>query len=90
MALKHINAPKSAEKVLVHADTWIPVKPGDILRSFRGEDVELLEIEPPKHEGSTGRVWVQDDVGHLAGYYPGVYNLVWIAKEFAKAQARGD
>jgi hypothetical protein len=57
---------------LVHKDTRKPVYTGALLKTFRGEPVVLESNEPPRHSGSTGRVYCRDEDGHLNGWYPGV------------------
>jgi hypothetical protein len=59
--------------VLYHKTSGIPVKIGDHVTSFRGEEATVLDIVPPRHEGSTGRVYTE-----LGAHYPSVYDLHWI------------
>ena len=54
------------------------VKPGDLVTDFRGDEATVIHYEQPKHEGSTGRVYVRWVGAQFdALYYPGVFGLEW-------------
>lgn len=55
------------------------VNVGDIIHDFRNEAAIIIDVEEPRHAGSTGRVVVKEmsDRGLTVGYYPSVYNLEW-------------
>ena len=65
---------------LVYEKTGVPVNYGDIAHTFRGEPVIVEGWEKPRHEGSTGRVYVKgmDDRGFSMGFYPSVIGAVWV------------
>lgn len=48
------------------------MKVGDKVMTFREELVTLTGMEPPRYEGTTGRVYLTDDNGMENGYYPSV------------------
>lgn len=65
--------------VLVHETTGETVKRGDAVKSFRNESFVLCSWTPPKHAGSTGRIYVRakgDRVGTSREYFPSVCGLV--------------
>lgn len=53
------------------------IKPGSRLKSFRGEDYELVDLQPPHRPGTSGRVIVRrpGSKGSDEAYYPGVFDL---------------
>ena len=53
------------------------VRQGDTLVSFRGEAATMLGGTPPHKPSSTGRVYVQTNMGHRCEFFPSVYNLTW-------------
>ena len=59
-------------------DAGEAVTPGAQLTTFRGEDVVLEGGTPPKHPGSTGRIYVkQDGVDFSQEFFPSVCGLTW-------------
>jgi len=52
---------------------------GDILTDFRGERWKLIGAQPPRHEGSTGRVYVESltDRAFAREFFPSVFGLKW-------------
>jgi hypothetical protein len=52
---------------------------GRFYPSFRGEMFLLVGGREPRHEGSTGRVWVKvaQDATTLE-FFPGVFELKWV------------
>jgi hypothetical protein len=62
--------------ILVHALTGIQARVGDTLHTFRSEPVRLTQIELPKSENSSGRIYVEF-AGRSASFYPGVCGLEW-------------
>lgn len=52
-----------------HTCDEIPI--GSKRKTFRGEEVVVKDFEPPKHSGSTGRVYVTFKSGS-ASYFPSV------------------
>jgi len=61
---------------LVHEKTGEPVKIGETLTNFRGDAATCKGGEPPRHDGSTGWVWIGG--ADYRGYYPSVYGLKWV------------
>lgn len=60
---------------LIHTD-GTPVKEGDTVTDFRGDTATVTGWQVPRHEGSTGRVYVRE--GETTGaYFPSVYGLKW-------------
>jgi hypothetical protein len=53
-------------------------KAGDKIICFRGEEYVITSFQPPKHSGSTGRVYVKpegaDGDRYSQGYYPSVFD----------------
>lgn len=47
---------------------------GETVTDFRGDTWTLAGFAPPRHAGSTGRVYLKDAEGHEAEYFPGVIN----------------
>lgn len=64
-------------KVLTYKSTGKPVRVGDRTVTFRGETVTVIAINPPSHEGSTGRVTVKFDNGLVREYFPPVIDSEW-------------
>ncbi len=66
---------------LIYEKTNTEVKAGDIAHDFRGDAAFVTGWQEPKHEGSTGRVYVKEmrEGGFEAGYYPSVYGMKWVA-----------
>lgn len=60
--------------VLVREDTNLRVDAGDPVWSFRGEQSVLIGGHPPRHAGSTGRVYVEGG----GEYFPSVFGLIWL------------
>ena len=63
--------------VLQHKDGR-PMAVGCKVVSFRGEEFELAGGAPPKHEASTGRVYIKSIFGGQLELFPSVYDLVWV------------
>ena len=65
---------------LVYLKTGVPVNYGDVAHTFRGEPVIVEGWQAPRHEGSTGRVYVKEmtEHGFSAAYYPSVIDAVWV------------
>lgn len=65
---------------LVYENTGVEVQAGDVAHTFRGEAVYVEGWEKPRHEGSTGRVYIKEmrDNGCTCGYYPSVIGAVWV------------
>jgi hypothetical protein len=54
----------------------VEVHPGDVVYDFKGDSHQVSSFEPPRHEGSIGRVYVRDMVtGSNRLYYPSVFGL---------------
>lgn len=62
--------------ILFNNTTNKPVKKGDILPSFRGEEYEITGWREPQHAGSTGRIFVKN-----GEYFPGVFNCAFRQEE---------
>lgn len=54
-----------------------PITEGDLVRDFRNEIATVAGWAEPKHEGSSGRVYVTFDGQSEQGYYPSVWGLCW-------------
>lgn len=61
---------------LIHKPTGKPVKVGDVLRSFRGEDWTVTGWQEPKNINSTGRVCVARGEWNQS-FYPSVFSCEW-------------
>lgn len=67
---------------LIYEATGKEVIPGDKAKTFRGEKVEVVSIEKPRHAGSTGRVNVEFEKGEpTTSFYPSVIGAKWIERE---------
>ncbi len=65
---------------LIKESTGEEVKTGDVAHDFRGEAAIVTGWAQPRHEGSTGRVYVKEmnEQGFTGEYYPSVYGLKWV------------
>lgn len=54
-----------------------PAVIGQLYTTFRGESCQLLGIDTPRHQRSTGRVTVKHADDRKREYYPGVIGLQW-------------
>lgn len=63
--------------VLVSEKNGRRVRVGETVTTFRGEQAKLVRTEWPRHSGSTGRVYIEED-GQLNGYYPSVIGAKWV------------
>lgn len=65
---------------LIYEKTGAQVQTGDIAHDFRGKAAVVTGWELPRHEGSTGRVYVAEmrENGFNMGYYPSVYGMKWV------------
>jgi hypothetical protein len=73
--------------ILIDPQTNQPAQIGSTVVCFRGESFKLLGGAPPRHAGSTGRIYVrhlanrQSDNGYEKEYetefYPSVCSLKW-------------
>ena len=68
--------------VLVDEKTEEPVNVGDMRIGFRGVLYKVTGGEPPRHVGSTGRVYLDDGQGELY-MYPSIVNCKWIPEKSA-------
>jgi hypothetical protein len=67
---------------LVYSGSRREVKVGDLAQTFRGEFVEVVSIEKPRHAGSTGRVYVKfDGSSGSREFFPGVIDAKWVESE---------
>lgn len=66
---------------LVHKKTGKPVKEGQVIADFRGDEAVFLHGTEPSHPGSTGRAYVRpvdsDPESSGFGFYPSVFDLEW-------------
>lgn len=63
---------------LVYDATGIEVKVGDTPKSFRGDLMQVVTIERPRHSGSTGRVYLRGAGSIWAREFtPGVILAHW-------------
>lgn len=59
-----------------------PVKVGDRVKTFRGEEATVVGMQEPRVSWSTGRVYLQrDGVPFQDEFYPGVINAHWKEEE---------
>jgi hypothetical protein len=64
---------------LIHKSTGKPVQKGDIVTDFRGDQAKVVGGTEPRHDGSTGRIYVEAiPEGFTHGYYPSVFNCEWV------------
>jgi hypothetical protein len=73
--------------ILVHEGTGLPVKIGERVKTFRGEDCTVLGGTSPLHEGSSGRVYVEADEGWKQELYPTVFKMRWVRSDQARRKA---
>lgn len=62
---------------LLHKKTGAEILTGSTVTDFRGEQWKVAGFEPPRHDGSTGRVYLvqwddPDKEPTKAEFYPGV------------------
>ena len=65
---------------LINQETRAEIKPGDKLDSFRGETWIVSDPvgHPPKHEGSSGGIYVKQEGEDMSmHYYPSVFGCKW-------------
>ncbi len=63
---------------LINSKSKKEIKIGDKAKTFRGEKVVVIGMTPPRHSGSTGRVYVQ--TGDMRReFFPSVCNMEWVA-----------
>ena len=68
--------------ILVDSQTKQPIKIGDKVHTFRGEECTVKGIRKPFHPGSTGRVFVSFHPDEFdREYFPSVINAQWIEDE---------
>jgi hypothetical protein len=64
---------------LVDCKTKKPVKVGDVVRTFRNERGILVGWDSPRHEASTGRIYVSlDGCDYDDSFFPSVCNLEFV------------
>lgn len=63
---------KEMEHILLDDETDQVIEVGSIVTTFRGEKCILVSWMPPRHEGSTGRVYVESSNGSRHEYFPSV------------------
>lgn len=79
-----MNMPDKANIVLVYEDNQIPVRIGDKVKIHNGGIVTIAGIEPPRHSGSTGRIYFRErgnDIIQQA--YPSTVGAVWLSRRFS-------
>lgn len=71
--------------VLIHEDTDLEVKRGDVVTDFRGDKSVITGMQEPRHSSSEGRVLVADNAkvseAESAAYYPSVFGLKWVIRK---------
>jgi hypothetical protein len=69
---------------LVDEATGRELKVGETVTTFRGEKMILTGGQPPRHEGSSGRVYLCPPGArrftNTAEFYPGVINAKWVRR----------
>jgi hypothetical protein len=84
--------PKIVYAQIIREGTWTlhytigdvitgPVRMGDKVESHRGEKYTVTGGQPPRHGGSTGRVYVTERAGkhgYTAEFYPSVIGCKWV------------
>jgi hypothetical protein len=71
-------------KLVYENNPDVEVTVGDIVSTFRDEQVIIKYVTKPHKPSSTGRVGVQfvtDHPGNTQEYFPGVINAKWIERE---------
>lgn len=65
---------------LIREKTGDIINVGDVVHDFRGKAAIVESWSLPKHEGSTGRVYVKEmgERGISGEYYPSVFSLKWV------------
>lgn len=65
---------------LIKEKTGDIVNVGDVAHDFRGQAAIITGWAMPRHEGSTGRVYIKemDERGMTGEYYPSVYGMKWV------------
>lgn len=69
---------------LIYEDTGKDVKVGDLVQTFRGDEVVVEHIAKPHSPASTGRVYVSRHDGSEAEFFPSVIGAKWIEREDQK------
>jgi hypothetical protein len=86
------------EEHMANAQDYIVVKNGkqlaigDTVKDYCGNDVILSGFQPPRHEGSTGRVDLRASINvYLGSFYPSVVGAAIISKkEWADRRPQDD
>ena len=66
---------------LIYKDTNNEVRVGDVVKTFRGDSVEVVTLEKPYHSSSTGRVYVKHPGSEwTSSYFPSVIGAEWIER----------
>ncbi len=64
---------------LIDTGSGKEIKPGYVIKTFRGEDVEVLSFTPPHKPSSTGKVYLRFLTdGWKQEYYPNVVEAQFI------------
>ena len=62
---------------LIHSKSKQLVKINDTVVSFRGEKYTVVDMTEPLHSGSTGRIYVKNDLGMRREFFPSVFDCEW-------------
>lgn len=62
---------------LVYQSTGRQVKEGDNVKTFRGDDCQIVSFVKPHKSSSTGLVYVRKN-NSVTGFYPAVIGATWI------------
>ena len=65
------------KRILVYKVSGQPVKRGDVVKTFRGEDATVDGWVEPHKPDSTGRVLLRIEPYQPHAYFPSVINAEW-------------
>ncbi len=62
---------------LVYENTGRCVKEGDTVKTFRGDNCQIVSFVKPHKSSSTGLIYVKQN-NSVMGFYPSVVGATWI------------
>lgn len=70
-----ITSTNYAGRACILTHNGSPVKPGEILEDFRGDQARILGGQAPHKPSSTGQIYTS-----AGNYYPSVFGCKWVAQ----------
>lgn len=65
---------------LIHTRTREELQIGEVVQTFKGENVTIVRMSKPHKPSSTGRVVLRFEDGYEQGYFPGVIDAEWVTR----------